>query len=245
MRRITEAQGMTAETPSASETIAPPSIHVWTTIDEAAQTLGISPGLVSCQLELGELESRVNAEGAQEVLIALPPRAENSPSAEKVGVAIVADALSTAHPQDGSSPAAALATALVPLLQSIRHAQAREVRKARRGARMAWSLAAAMLVALGIATALGVHALTVERDQVQHLSQTLDQSHATGGEIDVERQALRAQLAEAQEAAARAEGELAVERKVEDTLFKNALAQHASDKSEKNPPASVVASGAD
>jgi hypothetical protein len=226
--------------------MTPPSIHVWTTIDEAAQTLGISPGLVSCQLELGELESRVNADGAQEVLIALPPRTDDSIFPEKVGVAIVADALSTTQPQDGPSSTATLATALVPMLQSIRRAQAREVRKARRGARLAWSVAAGMLLAVGVATADGVHALTAARDQVQHLSETLDQTHAATGEIDVDRQALRAQLAEARQAAARAEGELAVERKVEDTLFKNALAQHASEKSEKNPlTAPVVASGAD
>lgn len=235
---------MTAQTLSANSAGSAPSVHVWLTIDEAARTLGTSPELISCQLQLGELESRVNQDGVQEVLIALPPRTDTSGSAERVTVSIVTDIDEVAESSVQSPESMpAIATALAPLLQSMRRAQAEEVLGARRAARVAWAVAAVMILAVGAGMPVGVHEWTAVHAQVQNLSQALNQTHTAVGQIDAERESLRAQLVEAREAAVRAEGELAVERKVEDTLFKATLASHVVPKTDANTPA--LANGAD
>lgn len=235
---------MTEQILSEASSTAPATVHVWLTLDEAARTLDISPGLMSCQVELGELESRVNATGVHEVLVALPPRSVSRESTERVEVSIVPG------PEEHHEPLAqpgqampAMATALAPLLQSMRRAQAKEVRGARRAARIAWTAAAVIALGVGAGVPLGVRELTTAQQQVRHLSETVDQAHAVAGQIDSERQALRAQLAEAREAASRAQGELAVERKVEDALFTATLASHNLPKSGANTP--VLANSAD
>jgi len=241
---LAEALDMSRQNAATVEPGIAPSVHVWMTLDKAAQTLGTPAALVSCQIELGELESRLSDEGAAEVLIALPPRCERSQAAERVGVSIVAD---KAQPSDaGNLPSEtipALAGALVPMLQSMRQAQLQEVRGAKRSARMAWSFAAVMLLAISAGAALGVRAIALSRQRLSDMNEKAQRSGAEIAAVAAERDALRSRLSEAREAAARVEGELAVERQVEDTLFKAALASHASGKTPANSP--VFANGAD
>ena len=220
---------------AAAEAQVAPSVHVWMTVDDAAQTLGTSSALLSCQIELGELESRLNDAGAAEVLIALPPRNDGAPAAERVGVSIVAEA--TQQPESSSDSIPAIAGALVPMLQSMREAQRQELRGARRSARLAWAVAAVLLMGGTVGATLGVRATALSRQRVTDLNEKVQQTGAEMNELASERDALRTRLGEAQQAAARFEGEVAVERHVEDTLLKAALSNHASQTVQPNAPA--------
>jgi hypothetical protein len=129
------------------------------------------------------------------------------------------------------------------MLQSLRQAQLQEARGAKRSARMGWSFAAVMLVVVSAGSALGVRAIVLSRQRISDMNERVQRSGAEITAVAAERDALRSRLSEAREAAARVEGELAVERQVEDTLFKAALASHASGKAPANSP--VFANGAD
>src|SRR5947209_7479026 len=162
---LAEALDMSRQNAGTVEPGIAPSVHVWMTLDEAAQTLGTPTALLSCQIELGELESRLSDEGAAEVLIALPPRCERSQAAERVGVSIVADNAQSSDAANLPSEAIpALAGALLPMLQSMRQAQLQEVRGAKRSARMAWSFAAVVLVLVSAGSTLGVRAIALSRE---------------------------------------------------------------------------------
>ena len=234
---------MSQQNAATAEPAVSPSVHVWMSLEDAAQTLATTPALLSCQLELGELESRLNEAGIAEVLIALPPRAAKAPTAQRVGVSIATDGTRQDAGTLSSETIPALAGALVPMLQSMRQAQRQELRGAKRSARLAWTTAAIMLLGVSAAAAVGVRAIALSRQRVTDLNEKVQQTGQQMNAVAAERDALRTRLGEAREAAAKIQGELAVERQVEDTLFKAALATHASEKAQPNIGA--FASGAD
>lgn len=247
---MAEAERMTPENGAAVVPGSGPRIHVWMTIEDAARELGTPAALLNCQLELGELESRPSDEGATEVLVALPPRSKPADGAERVGVSIVpgrVDAEQIARVPSDSIPA--LAGALLPMLQAMRQAQREELRTARRWARLAWSVAAVLLLAFAGAAVLAGRTVTLTRSEVRLANEKLQHTAGERAELNAQRaalaadrDALRARLGEARQAAARLEGELAVERQVEDTLFRAALARHASASIAASTPAQPNAS---
>src|SRR5438270_13963057 len=104
---------MSQQTSAPADAGVGPSVHVWMTVEDAVRTLRTPAALLSCQIELGELESRLNEAGAAEVLIALPPRAGASAPAERVGVSIVAGESQPSEAASDTIPA--IAGALVPM----------------------------------------------------------------------------------------------------------------------------------
>lgn len=231
---------MIPPSPSNAAGAARPDIHLWMDLDDAVASLGISIAEINEKIDMGELESRINRQGITEVLVSMP-RKPPAVAPAKPDVQPAPDGKTaqdtTAEPDSILSRAIPSDAALLPLMQALRWTQSEDVRRARRSARVGWAAAAVMLLAICAAAALATYNLAIANDQTQILSDKLNQLSETAGRLSGERDKLAAQLAEYRQASARAEGELAVERKVEDTLFKAALGSRAGTQSQPGRPA--------
>jgi len=190
-------------------------------ISEAAAALGLSLPQLAQKLDQKELERRVAEDGRVEVLVGLP-RGNNfihatQPTRDDVSVAEGADQsiVSRVSPQ--------VEQMILPMMHALRWNHARDIRRARRAAGIAWAAAAALFLALGAAAAITGNMMLASHDQLRTLADHAQRASDSLQAISAERDQLRGQLAAVNQAAARAQGELTVERKVEDTLFKAAL----------------------
>ena len=252
---------MTTETASLAAVAGGPDIHVWMTPEEAAQTLLLPVETVERQLDEGDLDSRVNEDGMLEVLICLPKRAEADVETE-----VEAPLPMVREP----AMQVTLGQTMLPLIHAMRHTHTMgdEVRLARRSARRAWAMAAAVLIAAGGAVAVSAGFAVRARTMTAQITRQLDQSStqtaslvtdkdtlAASAEtlreanaeltsklnkLNEEQGRLKSQLSLANESLTKAQGDLAVERNVEDQLLQAALASHAAKGMPKNQ---VVADG--
>ena len=105
--------------------------------------------------------------------------------------------------------------------------------------RAAWGSAVAVMLAASAAGALVTRAMITAREQLQSMSARVDRMSDAAEALGAERDRLHHEVVDARQTAARAEGELAVERKVEDTLLTAALAVRGAQ------PGPTVANGAE
>lgn len=239
---------MTTETASLAALAGGPDIHVWMTPEEAAQTLSIPAENVERQLDEGDLDSRVNEDGMLEVLICLPKRAAAPAHEPETRMPIV---------REPAEPVT-IGQTMLPLIQAMRHTHTSgdEARRIRRSARRAWSAAAAILVLAGGAVAVSASFAVRARSVAAQITQKLDESseQATNlvndkeslaasretlreanaeltaklSKLTEEQDRLKTQLSQATESLTKVQGDLVVERNVEDQLLQAALASHAA-----------------
>lgn len=203
-------------TPAIGARPGRPDIHVWMSLEEAADAMAISVAEIHEKIDLAELESRINRQGVTEVLVLLP---QQRPSIDVVGeVEIEAEV----------EEADATGTTLESLLTSVEETSVDEARQARRSARLAWATAMAMFLGVCGTSIFAAYTWADSQNQLQDMAAKLSQTSETAGRLSGERDKLAAQITEYRQATARAQGELAVERKIEDTLFKAALNARAN-----------------
>lgn len=163
-----------------------------------------------------------------------------------------------------------LGQTMLPLIHAMRHTHSSgdEIRRARRSSRRAWVAAAAVFLLAGGAVAVSVTYAFQARSTASQVTQQLDQSAAQSAtlvsdkdslaaseetlreanaeltakltKLTAEQDQLKTQLSQATETLTKAQGDLAVERNVEDQLLQAALASHAA---KANPQKQVVADG--
>lgn len=236
---------MIAETSPLRVADGKPNIHVWMTLSQAAETLRVAEPVVSRQIEWGELESRVTADGSREALVCLPRRASNqiATAAQEIeaGPAAVQQTESplvrSEHQSEeaaGSDDWASVAATLLPAMRKLPPMPSRNMHRTHPSAQFAWTAAALMLFAVCASTLLALRAVTVSRVQYQSASGRLHQTTEQAARLAAERNRLKLQLAEANRIASEAQAELVVDRKVEDTLFKAALAARAASAEQKS-----------
>ena len=117
-----------------------------------------------------------------------------------------------------------------------------ELRRARRSARLAWSVTAAMLLGGSAAAVVTARTIGEARERVRSLSAQIDRMSDSTNTLSTERDQLIGQLADARQTLARTEGELAVDRRIEDTLIKAVLAAHSAPPDGPGP--TILANGA-
>jgi hypothetical protein len=236
---------MIAETAPLRVADGKPNIHVWMTLSQAAETLRVGEPVVSRQIEWGELESRVTADGSREALVCLPRRASDqiATAAQEFEAesAVGQLTLSSVVRSDGESEDAAppddwasVAATLLPAMRKLPPMPGRNIHRTHRSAQFAWTAAALMLFAVCASTLMALRAVTVSRVKYQSASGRLHQTTDQAAMLAAERNRLKQQLTEANQVAAEAQAELVVDRKVEDTLFKAALAARAASAEQKS-----------
>ena len=184
---------------------------------------------------------------------------------------VVSDPILSEAVVSQTMPQATIGQTMLPLIQAMRHTHTGgdELRLARRSARRAWAAAAAILLASAGVVGVSVNAAIGSRNVAAEATQRLDQTSTqqatlindketlaasqeslreTNAELatkivklSADQDHLKAQLTEATESLTKAQGDLVVERNVEDQLLQAALASHAA----KGSPAKnqVVADG--
>lgn len=203
------------ENPTTGARPGRPDIHVWMNLDEAADATGLSLADIHEKIDLADLETRINRDGVAEVLVLLPQRASADHAADVEIDAQVTDAESGEVTLDS-------------LLTSVEETSIDEARQARRSARLAWATAMAMFLGVCGTSIFAAYTWADAQNQLQAMSEKISQLSETGSRLSGERDKLAGQITEYRQAAARAQGELAVERKIEDTLFKAALSARAT-----------------
>lgn len=163
-----------------------------------------------------------------------------------------------------------LGQTMLPLIHAMRHTHTSgdEIRRARRSARRAWVAAAAILVLAGGAVATSATYALRARTTADQVARQLDQSStetaslvsdkdtlaasqetlrganaeltAKLAKLTAEQDQLKTQLTQTTDSLTKAQGDLVVERNVEDQLLQAALASHAA---KGTPAKQVVADG--
>ena len=200
--------------PSAmSDTPTTTISHSWQTLDQAAVTLNVSARTIARRLKAGQIESRVDDRGRRVVLVQLvtdkpapvSDRQDVTDARQTADDGQPSDALSVSDSRGTMSDNAVsqqlVAVALQDLQQTVSLARD-DARRARRGARLAWSLVA--LAGAGVVVVVGWISSTLTRTAV--VNDTLGQQV---GRISQERDQLRQQLDVARDDAAQARGQLA------------------------------------
>lgn len=218
---------------SSAESDAPvivearPHVHLWMTIQEAAEILDVSVGMLERKKDEGEIASRVVADGTEEVLICLP---EHPAVSVRAAMAPMIDALSEIErtlapaPIPPTLPTRKPATPLAPL--DVRWTRQQDVRKARRSARVAWAMAATMALCGAGATLWFVQQSGDARQQVDSMADQVQRMSQLNAQLTSRKAQLDIQLAEARQTVEKFQGQLAVERNIEDTLLKAAIHRH-------------------
>jgi hypothetical protein len=201
--------------------------NIWQTMEEAALTLGVSSRTLHRRITKGEVETRLH-HGRREVLVDVPAPLSAVADSTSEQPATLSDTQSaTAGGSEGTgwgseAQPALLALhedrlrrtdlAIVAYQQSVTVA-AMEARRWRTGARIAWSVAGTAVIALFLTVVWSTHRLTAASAQVGNLSQRV-QTFATQSDIQsTAAERFRQQAESAQIDAARAQGELAAERR--------------------------------
>lgn len=151
-----------------------------------------------------------------------------------------------------------LGQTMLPLIHAMRHTHTSgdEIRRARRSARRAWAAAAAIFLLAGGAVAASATYAMRARTTAEQVAQQLDQSSVAAAtlvsdkdtlaasqeslretnaeltaklaKLTAEQDRLKTQLSQATDSLTKAQGDLVVERNVEDQLLQAALASHAA-----------------
>jgi hypothetical protein len=246
---------MTTDIESPEARIAGPDIHVWMTPEDAAQTLSTPVEDIERQLDEGDLDSRVNEDGMLEVSICLPKRTSAQP---EMRLTLASESILSEPIIREATPPAMIGQTMLPLIQAMRHTRTGgdELRVARRSARRAWAMAAAILLAAGGVVGVSVNAAIGSRNVAADATQKLDQTSSqtailindketltasqetlreTNAELATklmklaaDQDRLKSQLTEATDSLTKVQGDLVVERNVEDQLLQAALASHAA-----------------
>ena len=221
---------MIPENSAAIVTNAVPDIHVWLRPTEAAAMLGVSESVIDGRIECGDLETRVTVDNDREVLIRMPRRtgvpmaaAFSTDRRIKADDQMVSNALSARLAESNASD------------QAIRSKAARSRRELSLSTRLAWTSVAAMFIASCGLGLIASQRSDSDRTQARTLSGDLQAVAAKAQALASEQADLRDRLAEARRAATEAEGQLAVERNVEDQLLNAAIAAHNAKAARPNP----------
>jgi hypothetical protein len=218
---------------SSAESDAPvivearPHVHLWMTIHEAAEILDVSVGMLERKKDQGEIPSRVVADGTDEVLICLP---EHPAVSVRAAMAPMIDALTEIErtlapaPIPPTLPVRKSATPLVPA--DVRWTRAQDVRKARRSARLAWAMAAVITLSGAGGVLFFVQQSGATRQQIETMADQVQRMAEQNAQLASQKSQLGSQLAEARQTAEKFQGQLAVERSIEDTLLKAAIHRH-------------------
>lgn len=201
--------------------------QAWQTIEEAALTLGISSRTLHRRMARSELQTRLD-NGRREVLVDLPDPpsvADTAPSPEFSATVTIPAADSAddtvRQPPDHMSAMAdnaivlaerrlRLADLAVSAFQQAAVTSAKEVRRARTGAAIAWSTVGGLGVVLLMASAWMTHRVTEAHALVRHSTDDVRQLADTVDKARQEADTLRQQSVASQVAAAKAEGQLQV-----------------------------------
>jgi hypothetical protein len=178
----------------------------WVTFAEAAAAMKVHPRTVERQIKSGKLQSRRTDAGQLEVLIDMPETVTAASDALSVVAGQAENQVQFALGATSAIVKTAQEDARLARLESERAWQ--ETNVARRGTLIAWSTVAVMAAALIVA--VGWTAATITRSQVelQHAADQVKTASEDARQSSTERDNLRAQLADANEKRARAEGEL-------------------------------------
>jgi hypothetical protein len=210
---------------SSAESDAPvimearPHVHLWMTVHEAAEILDVSVGMLQRKKDQGELECRVVGDGTEEVLICLP---EHPAVSVRAAMAPMIDALTEIERTLAPAPIPPTPPARKPgaaMAMDVRWTRQQDVRRARRWARLGWVAAATMAAALAGGAGFYFQQFSSGRQEMQTLADELQRVSEQKAQLDQ-------QLADARQAAQKFQGELAVERNIEDTLLKAAIRKH-------------------
>jgi uncharacterized protein HemX len=211
---------MSSDSAAAVIVDARPHVHLWMTTHEAAEILDVSVGVIDRKRSSGELPSRVIEDGTDEVLICLP---EEPAVSVRAAMAPMIDALSDIERKLAPPPippALQERRSLVPANDNPRWTRSQDVRRAKRSARVAWSLAAMLLIAAGAVSVYVFQQINSSRQQIEVMAGELQRVSTHKAQLDQ-------QLVEVKQAVQKAQGELAVERNIEDTLLQAAIRNHA------------------
>jgi hypothetical protein len=192
------------------------------TPQEAAEELGAPVGAIDRRLDEGDFESRVNRDGVLQVLVCLTKRPVIEPQqpSRVMPTVTTLPALVPAMPAVGGT--------LMPFGPAMSWQKLVELRRARRSARFAWTAAAAMFLVASAAAIYTATLVTSPAPNAPDLSGQLASTSAAANTLASERDTLRAQLAQSNQELVKVQSELVVDRNVEDTLIKAALAAHAA-----------------
>jgi hypothetical protein len=192
-----------------------PDIHVWMTLGEAADSLDTSVETIGLRVREGDLESRLNDDGAQQVLVCLPKRPAPAPPVEEDWV----DRLLSDFP-DGQR--------LASISKSREWKQADNSPRTTRSAKLVWAMAAVMFLVAGTGAVIAASMVSTARKTSHDLSRKLEMVSLAANDLSTQRDQLRLQLSDAGATLEKIQGELAVDRSVEDTLFKAVQAAHSA-----------------
>jgi outer membrane murein-binding lipoprotein Lpp len=194
--------------------------NIWQTMEEAALTLGVSSRTLHRRITKGEVETRLQ-NGRREVLVDVPAplSAAADPTSAQPGVPVSDTPAGPAWTDEAQPAILALHEdrirrtdlAIVAYQQSVTVA-AMEARRWRTGARIAWSVAGAAVIALFLTVIWSTHRLTAASAQVENLSGQVQTLATRTHTQSTAAEHFRQQAEKAQVDAARAQGELAAER---------------------------------
>ena len=205
---------------------ARPHVHLWMTTHEAAEILDVTVGVVEQRVESRELESRAMEDGTTEVLVCLP---ETPAVPVQAAMAPTVDILGEVErrlappPMPGNYPVMKTEKGAIKASQNLQWTRASDVRKAKRNARIAWVFAILVVAGAGVALQMVWKQAVDARLQVEGMMGAVHRMSATNVSLAADRIRMDGELAEAKAAVGKAHEELAVERKIEDTLLKAAI----------------------
>ena len=201
---------------------AKPHIHLWVTSLEAANMLHCDEADIHEQMDSGDLEIRVTEAGVEEVLICLPSRDPLMPSDTADEDFVIID-----EPETGKStvrvdaePAedAELQSGLLPMMQALRWTQEDGVRRARRSAKIGWAVAATLAILTAGSIAAVVLEASLNHRQLETMADEVQSVSDANTRLAGDKAQISHDLQELQQAHAKIQEELAVDREVEDTL---------------------------
>ena len=109
---------------------------------------------------------------------------------------------------------------LLPMSSSTRWRAFQKTNAPRRAARVAWSAAAAMSLVAATASLIAQSIATGARERSAVLARRLEMVSLAVNDLSTQRDRLRGQLADTTDELSKVQGELTIDRNVEDTLFK-------------------------
>jgi hypothetical protein len=199
------------------------------TTHEAAEILDVTVGVVEQRVGSGELESRAMDDGTREVLICLPDRpavplqAAMAPTVDELGEV---ERRLAPPPMPGNYPVMRTEKKAIENSQNLQWKRASDVRKARRNGRVAWAVAVIVVAGASVALEIVWQKAVDARLEVEGIMGAVHRISSTTVSLAADRIRMEGELADAREAVGKAREELAVERKIEDTLLKAALKRH-------------------
>jgi hypothetical protein len=123
----------------------------------------------------------------------------------------------------GNYPVMKTEKAAIKASQNLQWTRASDVRKARRNSRIAWGFTILVVAGAGVALSMVWKQAVDARLQVEGMMGAVHRMSATNVSVTADRIRLDGELADARAAIGKAREELAVERKIEDTLLKAAI----------------------